>query len=265
MLVSANRISPQITDIESPFNTGDNLPSPLTETEEGRMPREEDFMVIHALAKCGLYLCGFAEQVGVHPRTVRRALSRGGAPAPRPSRWGSRLDPYRVDIDRLLAEDVWNTVVIFRELQAKGYTGRLSILRDYIRPKRALRVRRGTCGLRLSPAGSSRAIGPSTGRGLVARRPRSISSFTPWASRGAFTSGARMASTPSTPSRGLIPSFKWFGGVRGEVLVDNQKAAVLEHPVGGPARFHPRFVDLADHMGLCHGRAGQPAPDQGQG
>ena len=80
------------------------------------MLRKEDFMMIHALAQRGLYLCDIAKQVGVHPRTVRRALARGGAPAPRSSRRGSRLDPYRADIDRLLAEDVWNAVVIFREL-----------------------------------------------------------------------------------------------------------------------------------------------------
>jgi hypothetical protein len=75
---------------------------------------------------------------------VRRALDWGDAPATRPSRRGSRLDPYRADIDRLLAEDGWNAVVIVRALQAKGYTGQLSILRDSIRPKRALRVRRAT-------------------------------------------------------------------------------------------------------------------------
>jgi IS30 family transposase len=69
------------------------------------MLRREDVMVIQALAQRGLYLCDIANQVGVHPRTVRRALTRGGAPAPRPSRRGSRLDPYRADIDQLLAED----------------------------------------------------------------------------------------------------------------------------------------------------------------
>ena len=71
------------------------------------MLRREDIMVIEALAQPGLYLCDIAKQVGVHPRTVRRALTRDGAPAPRPSRRGSRLDPYRADINRLLAEDVW--------------------------------------------------------------------------------------------------------------------------------------------------------------
>ena len=115
------------------------------------MLRKEDFMMIQVLAQRGLYLCDIATQVGVHPRTVRRALARGGAPALRPNRRGSRLDPYRADIDRLLAEGVWNAVVIFRELQAKGYTGQLSILRDYIRPKRALRVRRATMRFETAP------------------------------------------------------------------------------------------------------------------
>jgi len=115
------------------------------------MLRREDFMVSDALAQRGLYLCDIAKQVGVHPRTVRRALARGGAPAPRPSRRGSRLDPYRTEIDRLLTEGVWNAVVIFRELQSKGYTGQLSILRDDIRPKRALRVRRATVRFETAP------------------------------------------------------------------------------------------------------------------
>ena len=110
-------------------------------------------MVIQVLAQRGLYLCDIAKQVGVHPQTVRRALTRGEAPAPRPNRRSSGLDPYRADIDRLLAEDVWNAVVIFQELQAKGYTGRLSILQDYIRPKRVLRVGRAGWGSQYKRSG----------------------------------------------------------------------------------------------------------------
>jgi hypothetical protein len=57
---------------------------------------------------------------------------------------------------------------------------------------------------------------------------------------------------------GLIRSFEWFGGVAGEVLVDNQKSAVLEHPRAGGPRFNPRFVDLAGHYGFTP-RACRPA------
>jgi hypothetical protein len=49
---------------------------------------------------------------------------------------------------------------------------------------------------------------------------------------------------------GLIRSFEWFGGVPQEVLVDNQKAAVLTHRRGGMVEFHPRFVDLRYQLRL---------------
>ena len=51
---------------------------------------------------------------------------------------------------------------------------------------------------------------------------------------------------------GLVRSFEYFGGVPQEVLVDNQKAAVLvPSGSGGPARFNERFLDLAGHYGFA--------------
>jgi hypothetical protein len=49
---------------------------------------------------------------------------------------------------------------------------------------------------------------------------------------------------------GLIRSFEYFGGVTEEVLVDNQKCTVLEHPSQGKPYFNERFVDLAGHYGF---------------
>jgi len=46
------------------------------------MLRKKDFMVIQALAQRGLYRRDIAKQVGVHSRTVRRALARGGERQP---------------------------------------------------------------------------------------------------------------------------------------------------------------------------------------
>jgi hypothetical protein len=111
----------------------------------------EDFMTIQALVKRGVYVCDIAQQLGVHPKTVRRALQRGGPPTPRRGRRGSRLDPYRAVIDALVAEGVWNAVVIWRELQARGYPGGVSIIRDYVRPKRALRPSRATVRFETEP------------------------------------------------------------------------------------------------------------------
>lgn len=49
---------------------------------------------------------------------------------------------------------------------------------------------------------------------------------------------------------GLLRSFEYLGGVTEEVLVDNQKTAVLLHPADGTPQFNPRFVDLADTYGF---------------
>jgi transposase len=228
------------------------------------MLRKEDFMMIHTLAQRGLYLCDIAKQVGVHPRTVRRALARGGAPTPRSSRRGSRLDPYRADIDRLLAEEVWNAVVIFRELQAKGYTGQVSILRDYIRPKRAVRASRVTGRFETAP-GRQLQSDWATQRTQIAGVETAVHFIV---NTLGFSRRVHFWCTDREDAEhtydGLIRSFEWFGGVPAEVLVDNQKAAVLAHPRGGPVQFHPRFVDLAGHYGFMP-RACRPARAQTKG
>lgn len=96
----------------------------------------------------GVYVCDIARQLGVHPKTVSLALARGSAPTPMRRRRKSLLDPHRAQVDQLLAEGVWNAQVICREVQARGYAGQFSILRDDIRPKRALRPGRATGALR---------------------------------------------------------------------------------------------------------------------
>jgi Mu transposase-like protein/integrase-like protein len=63
---------------------------------------------------------------------------------------------------------------------------------------------------------------------------------------------------------GLIRSFEYLGGVAAEVLVDNQKCAVLEHRAGDKPRFNARFLDLAGHYGFAP-RACRPARAQTKG
>jgi transposase len=182
------------------------------------------------LVKRGVYLCDIAAQLGVHPRTIRRALLRGGAPPRRGGRRGSRLDSYRPQIDQLLSEGVWNTVVILRELQTKGYTGGVSILRDYVRPKRALRAgSRATVRFETEPGRQLQtdwAVQPTVIAGQPVAVHFAVSTLS-YSRR--FHFWATDSEDAEHTYEALGRAFEWFGGVPTEVLIDNQKAAVIAH------------------------------------
>jgi transposase len=168
------------------------------------------------------------------------------------------LDSYRSVVDQLLAEDVWNAVVIWRELQSRGYTGGVSILRDYIRPKRTLRVGRATVRFETEP-GRQLQTDWATRRTLIAGKPTDahiIVNTLSYSRRFHFW-GTPVEDAEHT-YEGLIRSLEWFGGVPDEVLIYNQKAAVLVHRRRGAVEFHPRFLDLAGHYGFTP-RACRPA------
>ena len=224
----------------------------------------EDFAMIQALVRRGVYLCNIAQQLGVHPRTVRRALDRGGPPAPRRARRGSLLDPYREVVDRLLAEGVWNAVVIWRELQARGYAGGLSLVRKDVHPTRGLRAGRATVRFETGP-GRQLQSDWAVHRTLLGGQPTDVHfcvNTLGFSRRFHFWCTDTEDAEPT--DEGLIRSFEGFGGVPQEVLVDNQKAAVIAHRRGPEVQFHPRFLDLAGHYGFTP-RACRPARAQTKG
>jgi IS30 family transposase len=78
------------------------------------MIQKEDFAVIKSLKQRGVYQKDIAKEIGVHPRTVNRALKRDGAPKRERKQTVSKLAPYQSKIDQLLSEGVWNAQVILR-------------------------------------------------------------------------------------------------------------------------------------------------------
>jgi transposase len=213
------------------------------------MLSQEDFMRIKALSARGVYQKDIAAELGVHPKTVSRALKRGSAPTTPRSPRPRKLDPFLPTVDRLLAEGVWNAVVIFRELQALGYTGQLTMLRAYIRPKRLLRPSRATVRFE-TPPGQQLQSDWGTIQTVIADQPTTVHFMvnTLGYSRR-FHVWATDSQDAEHSYEGLVRSFTYFNGVPREVLVDNYKAVVRRHPRPG-AHFNPRFVDLATHYGF---------------
>jgi len=191
------------------------------------MLNKEDFMVIKALRQRGVYLKDIAADLGVHPKTVSRALTRGSAPERTAQPPSSILDAYKPTVDRLLSEGVWNAKVIWREIQGEGYTGKLTLLRQYIAPKRVLRPGKATVRFETAPGEQLQ-----TDWGQIVTElhgePRKIDFIV---NQLGYSRRFHFWCTDSQDAEhtyeGLIRSFEYFGGVPREVLVDNQKCAVL--------------------------------------
>lgn len=215
------------------------------------MLRKEDWVMIQAQMERGVYQKDIAAALGVHPRTVRRALERGGAPSDtRAKARTSKLDPLKPQIDQLLQEGVWNAVVILRELEARGYRGEVTLLRDYIRPKRVLRKSRATVRFETAPGEQLQNDWGEIWT-QIAGTPHKVYfpvSTLGYSRRFHFWATDRMDAEHTY--EGIIRAFEHVGGVTREVLVDNQKALVIAHRIGDQVRFHERFLDLAGHYGF---------------
>lgn len=222
------------------------------------MIRKGDYVQIQALARAGVYEKDIAAKLGVHPKTVSRAIARDGAPKGRRQRGFLKLAPFRAQVDGLLGEGVWNAVVILRLLKAKGYSGSISQLKRYISPKRVLRQSRATVRFETDPG---RQLQSDWGQhvtmvGGVETKVHFIVNTLGWSRR--MHVWATDSEDAEHTYEGLVRAFEYFGGVTREVLVDNQKCAVLEHRTGEAPRFNPRFMDLAGHYGF-QPRACRPA------
>jgi transposase len=156
---------------------------------------KEDYLMIQAKARVGVYQKDIAAELGIHPKTVSRALQRGGPPAGKRKPRKSMLDTYKPQVDQLLKEGVWNAVVICQKLKEKGYGGGVSILRDYIRPKRVLRKGRSTVRFETEPGRQMQADWGEIWTHIAGQRTKVHFSVN-------TTSGRRSARTPSTSTKG---------------------------------------------------------------
>jgi transposase len=199
----------------------------------------------------GVYVKDIAAELGVHPRTVSRALRRGGTPpGRRAAARTSKLEPYQPVVDRLLGEGVWNARVILRELQAAGYQGGASMLRAYIAPKRPLRAARATVRFETAPGQQLQNDWAKLRTSVGGREQEVHFTVNTLGYSRRFHFVALACEDAEHTYEGLILSFEYFGGVSAEVLVDNQKAEVIRHRPGAVVEFNPRFLALAAHYGF---------------
>jgi len=192
-----------------------------------------------------------ARELGVARNTVRKYVRGTPEAQPRPRR-GSRLDPYKEQIQRWVREDhLLNCETMYRRLQTQGYTGRISILKDFVRPLRppAAAARRPVIRYETHP-GEQRQFDWGECVYEQAGQTRKVFGFTAVLSysRMRFVTCVKRTDAP-TLMRCLIAAFEAFGGLPRAVLTDRMKTVLLDMETGQP-HWHPRFQELVSALGI---------------
>lgn len=215
------------------------------------MLTKEDYMHIKTKHARGVYQKDIAADLGVSPRTVSRALKRGSAPSGRrPLAKTSMLDPFKPMIDELLAEDVWNAMVILDVIRERGYSGGETLIRNYIRPKRPLRQSRQTVRFETNPGVQLQNDWGEIWSVVAGERKKLHFTVSTLGYSRRFHFWITDREDAEHTYEGLIRAFEHLGGVTAQVLVDNQKSMVLSHDSRGRVRYNESFLDLSGHYGF---------------
>lgn len=191
-----------------------------------------------------------AAELKLNIKTVEKWLTKTSY-QPRLSRKRpSKLDSFKGQIVAMLERHPYTAQQVFQELKRHGYSGGYSILKEFIRQVRPAR-KPAYLSLQFAPGECAQVDWGTFGSVRVGSTHRRLSFFV------MVLCSSRMMYLHFTLSQSM-EQFLWahrqalefFGGVPRKVMVDNMKTAVLHHPFGAPAQFHPRYLDFAAHYGF---------------
>jgi len=173
----------------------------------------------------------------------------------------SKLDPFKGDIIRLLAQHAYSAQQIFQQLKERGYLGRYSILKGFVRQVRP-KPRPAFLTLHFEPGECAQVDWGCAGSVPVGSTQRRLSFFIMVL---AFSRKMYLEFTLAETLEHFLAchqhAFEYFGGVVRQVWVDNCKVAVLSR-ADGAIVFNPRYLDFANHHGFQIRACGPSQPQE---
>ncbi len=217
------------------------------------MLRSQTVLTIHNLYIEGKSVQEIAQELKVSRTTVRKYLKHPEAVIrkPRPPR-PSKLDPFKEQITQWVTQDhCTNCEVIFARLQQMGYTGGISILKEFVHPLRPAVA--GHAPVQRYETKPGEQVQFDWGEFVYEHDgvPHKFYGFTAILgySRMRFVTFVKRCDTP-TLIRCLMEAFEYFGGLTKTALTDRMKSVLLEMEENKP-RWNPRFADFMVSIGVA--------------
>ena len=203
----------------------------------------------HLFLEQKLSLREIARELNLDFKTVRKWAKRETfqkAPCPKRER---KLDPFKGQIIRLLERHPYSARQIFQQIKEAGYRGQYSIVKAFVRQVRP-KPKPAFLTLHFEPGECAQVDWGCAGSVAVGSTHRRLSFFIMVL---AFSRKMYVEFTLAETIEHFLSchqhAFEYFGGVVGQVWVDNCKVAVLSHAEGSVV-LNPRYLDFANHYGF---------------
>lgn len=204
----------------------------------------------HLKEQQGLTVPQIADQLAMDPRTVRKWLAEHFRPRKSVAR-SSKLDPFKLDIQRMLEAHPYSAAQIFQRIGQMGFEGGYTIVKQYVGKIRPPKLR-AFLKLTFAPGECAQADWGSHGTVNVGNTRGRLSFFV------MVLCYSRMMYVEFTVSQTMEHflgchqnAFDFFGAVPKKIMVDNLKSAVLKRIVGQAPVFNPKYFDFANHYGFA--------------
>lgn len=201
-----------------------------------------DIRILHS---AGISISQIVKLIGCHPNIVSKFLKKEwSSMAKKPS----KLDPFKDHIFQRLQEyPNLSAVVLFEEILRRGYTGKITILRDHLR---TIRTKEDTEPFRFeTEPGQQFQVDWGQGSTSLLGEKATVKFFV------MVLSYSRMIYAEIVPNEKLetliqahLNAFSYFGGYPFQGLYDNMKTVVKK--LKRQKEFNTRFMDFADFYGI---------------
>ena len=206
-------------------------------------------MIIRDEARKGKSAYKIAKENGVSKNTVKKYLNNKELPG-RTHKRSSLLDPFKPQINQMMADGLFNCTVILESLKEEGYSGGKTIIKDYVQPFRPPKSIPAVPRYETPPGkqaqmdwGICQYLDPD---GEIHKVPAFVMILSH--SRAKYVEFTKRCDLKSL-ERCILNALEYFGGVPDVVLTDNMKTVVLRHEAGKTI-FLPAFESFCADMGF---------------
>lgn len=191
-----------------------------------------------------------AEMLGVTERTVRNYLKTLPTSRKKTERT-SKLDHWKPFVDSIIdKEPYYNCILLLKRIKSQGYTGKISILRDYVAEVRKKVIAEAVIRFETEPGRQAQVDWKEERRTRPDGTVEKVYAFkmVMGYSRKPFTKYVK-SMKQSLLLACHVEAFIYFGGVPHEILYDNMKTAFVCDSEG---IWHPnkRLLSFANHYGF---------------